>query len=208
MATPSILVFEHDELLGLVAGVDHLPIFVIGHGRDAVGLLLKQRVDVEALLHHLDAARRAVGREFELPHPIEERIFVAVEPDAKRAALEILGLLDAGVGAAGQLQTRMLERLRDVDHRRALLARRERRRHPVDDDIGAAARQHLLRRDVRAAGLDRDVEPFILVEALVLGDVIAGELGLRDPFQLQRDLVGRLRRSSRPRTPRRLPMRT
>ena len=89
----------------------------------------------------------------------------------------------------------MLERLGDVDHRRALLARRQRRRHPVDDDVGAAARQHLLGRDVRAAGLDRHVEPFVLVEALVLGDVIAGELRLRDPFELQRHLVVGLRRA-------------
>ena len=57
-------------------------------------------------------------------------------------------------------------------------------------DVGAAAGDHLLRRDVRAARLDRHVEAFRLVEALVLGDVIAGELRLRDPFELQRDLVG------------------
>ena len=39
-------------------------------------------------------------------------------------------------------------------------------------------------------GLIVDVEAFVLVEALVLGDVVAGELGLRDPFQLQRHRVG------------------
>ena len=39
-------------------------------------------------------------------------------------------------------------------------------------------------------GLIVDVEVFLLVEALVLGDVVAGELRLRDPFQLQRHLVG------------------
>ena len=107
--------------------------------------------------------------------------------------LRSAGRLDAGVGAAGELEARVLERLGDVDHRRALLARGERRRHPVDDDVGAAAGQHLLGRDVRAARLDRHVEPFVLVEALVLGDVIAGELRLGDPFELQRHLVGRMR---------------
>ncbi len=45
-------------------------------------------------------------------------------------------------------------------------------------------------------GLMVDVEAGVLVEALVLGDVVAGELGLRDPFQLDRDLVGGLRRGA------------
>ena len=43
-------------------------------------------------------------------------------------------------------------------------------------------------------GLMVDVEAGVLVEALVLGDVVAGELRLRDPFELQRHLVGGLRR--------------
>ena len=91
----------------------------------------------------------------------------------------------------------MLKRLGDVDHGRAFLARRQRRRHPVDDDVGAAARQHLLGRDVRTARLDRHVEALLLVEALVLGDVIAGELRLRDPLELQRHLVVGMSRARR-----------
>ena len=39
--------------------------------------------------------------------------------------------------------------------------------------------------DVRPARLDRDVEPGVLVEALVLGHVVAGELRLGHPFELQ-----------------------
>jgi hypothetical protein len=144
---------------------------------------------IEALLHHLDAIGRAVGLEFEFAHPVEERIFVAVEPHPERAPLEVLWLLDAGVGAACQLQAGALERLRNIDHRGALFPRRQGRRQPVDHDIGAAARQHLFRRDVRAARLDRHVQPFRFVEALVLGGVIAGELRLGDPFELQRDFV-------------------
>ena len=84
----------------------------------------------------------------------------------------------------------LLERLGDVDERHALLAGGERRRHPVDDHVGAAAGDHLLGRDVGAARLDRDVEALFLVEALVLGDVVAGELRLGDPFELQRHRVG------------------
>ena len=48
-------------------------------------------------------------------------------------------------------------------------------------------------------GLIVDVEAGVLVEALVLGDVVAGELRLRHPFQLQRHLVGRARRPRRER---------
>ena len=129
----------------------------------------------------------------ELRHPGQERIFVAAVPDADGLALEVGRLLDAGVGAAGQLEPGPLEGLRDVDQRHALFARRQRRRHPVDDDIGAAAGDHLRRGDIGAARLDRDVEAGVLVEALFLGDEVAGELGLRDPFQLDGDGVRRLR---------------
>src|ERR1700724_3751842 len=48
------------------------------------------------------------------------------------------------------------------------------------------------RDDVRAARLHRDVKPGVLVEALLLGDVVAGELRLRDPFELNGDGIGGL----------------
>jgi hypothetical protein len=72
-------------------------------------------------------------------------------------------------------------------------SRREGRRHPVDDHVGAAAGDHLFRSDVGAARLDRDIKAFLFVKALVLGDIVARELRLRDPFELQRQLVGCLR---------------
>src|SRR3546814_1789098 len=68
-----------------------------------------------------------------------------------------------------------------------------------DLDVGAAAGQHLGRCDVRAARLDLDVQVLVVVEALVLGDVVAGELRLGDPFQLQRDRVGGNRLAGRER---------
>ena len=49
---------------------------------------------------------------------------------------------------------------------------------------------------VFCAGLDLDIEILGLVEALLLGDVIARELRLRHPFELQRQLVGGLGRKS------------
>ena len=70
----------------------------------------------------------------------------------------------------------------------------QRRRHPLDDHVGPAARDHLRRGDVGAARQDRDVEVGVLVVALLKGDVVARELRLGDPLQLQRQLVGRLGR--------------
>ena len=76
------------------------------------------------------------------------------------------------------------------DQRHALLTAGQGRGHPVDDDVRAPAGDHLRRGDVGAAGVDRDVEPRLLVQALVLGDIVAGELRLGDPFQLQGHRVG------------------
>jgi hypothetical protein len=96
------------------------------------------------------------------------------------------------VGAAGKLHARALEDLGDVDQSDALLARGKSGRHPIDDHVGAAAGDDLRWGDVRAAGLDGDIELLVLVEALFLGDVVAGELRLRHPLQLQGELVLRL----------------
>ena len=153
-----------------------------------------KRIDVEALLQDRDPVRTALGRDAEVAHPGQERVFVAEEPDAQRMAAEVLGLPDAGVFAAGQHHAGAIEDLGDVDQLHAALARRQRRRHPLDDHVGPAARDHLRRGDVGAARQDRDVEVGLLVVALLEGDVVAGELRLGDPLQLQRQLVGRLGR--------------
>src|SRR5207248_8536002 len=117
-----VLIFEDDELARLVATIDHLPVLVVSHGRDAVGLLLQDRIDVEPLLDDLDAAGRAVALVAELRHPGQERILVATVPDPDGLALEVGWFLDAGIGAAGQLQTGFLEGLRDVDQWHAFFA--------------------------------------------------------------------------------------
>ena len=87
------------------------------------------------------------GRNAELAHPGQERELVAEKPHAQRPAAKVFGRLDPGFLAAGQHHARPLERLGDVDQRNALLARGERGGHPFDDDIGAAAGDHLRRRD-------------------------------------------------------------
>ena len=73
------------------------------------------------------------------------------------------------------------EDLRDVDEVGALVAGREQARQPVDAELRLAARDDLLGDDVRAAGLERDVEAGLLVVALRLRRVVAGELRLRAP---------------------------
>src|ERR1700733_11579727 len=182
-------IVEDDEVLGLQPGIDDLPVLVVGHGGAAPPLLLDQRSDVEALLAHLDAAGRAVGLITELGHPGQEGVLVAEAPDAERLVLEVGRRGDARILAAGEHHAGPFEGLGDVDQRHALFACGERGGHPVDDDVGSAAGDHLRRRDVGATGLDGDIETLGLVEALVLGDVVAGKLRLRHPFQLQRYLV-------------------
>src|ERR1700692_2171487 len=94
-------VIEDDEILGLQAGIDDLPVLVVGHRGDARRLLFNQRIDVEALLHHFDAARRAVGLVPELGHPGHEGVLVAEEPDAQRLVLGVGPRGDGGILAAG-----------------------------------------------------------------------------------------------------------
>ncbi len=151
---------------------------------------MQQRIDVEALLEHGHAVVAAIGRHAERAHPAQERVFIAEEPHAEGLTGKVFRAGHAGFLEAGQHHARALVGLGDVDHRRALLARGERRGHPVDHHVGAAAHQHLHRRHVRPARLDRDVQVFLIVEALVERHVVAGKLRLRHPFELERHVVG------------------
>ena len=84
-----VFILEHDQIIFRKPGIDNLPVFVIGHGRHAVGLLLQDRVHIEALLENLHPVSAAVGCNAKLAHPRQERIFVAEEPHTKRLALEV-----------------------------------------------------------------------------------------------------------------------
>ena len=98
-------------------------------------------------------------------------------------------LVETGVlpGHLGHAAAR--EDLRDVDDVAALVARCQQVVEPVDPELGLAAEHDLLGDDVRAAHLDRHVEALVLVVPLFLGGVVAGELRLGHPLELQRDLV-------------------
>jgi hypothetical protein len=152
---------------------------------------LQERLDIEALLQDRHPLLAACGRDAELAHPGQERVLVAGGPDAERVARKIPGLLDARVPAAGEHHAGPIEDLGDVDQGHALLACRQRRRHPFHDHIGAAARDHLRRCDVGPARHDGDVEADLVIKSLLFGDIVAGELRLRDPFELQGQLVRR-----------------
>ena len=85
----------------------------------------------------------------------------------------------------------------------ARLARGEHLRHPADAELGVAAGDDRRRDDVDAAGQDRHVEPLVLEVALVHGREVAGELGLREPLELELDLVSAALRAAAARTGRR-----
>jgi len=80
---------------------------------------------------------------------------------------------------------------------RTPVARREGRGQPVDRDIGSAGSQYLRRSDVRPTRLDRHVEPGLAIEPLGLGDEIAGELRVGQPFQLQHQRIASVCRGRR-----------
>ena len=95
-------VVEDGQIVRPEAGIERLAVFVVGHDRDAVGLILDHRLNIEALLQNGDAVGAAVGGEAELVHPGKERILVAEEPDAERVAREVVRGLDAGILRADQ----------------------------------------------------------------------------------------------------------
>jgi hypothetical protein len=124
-------------------------------------------------------------------------IFVAGKPDADLLALEVRRPADAAVAAAGELQPGMLEDLRDVHERRALVSHRKCRRHPIDRDIGlAAASTSDGVMSGRRAGSSHPTPP--AVKALCLRDVKTRPIAHRPAISLQDQRIGGLGRAHRP----------
>ena len=176
-----VFVFKGDQIVGGNARVNHLPILVIGHGGDTGGLFLQQRIDVEPLFQNGHAALGAIGREAQFAHPRQKRIFVAGE---------IFGSGDAAFLEAGQHHARGFIGLGDVHNRRAVFTRGQGGRHPIDHHIGPAAQQNLHGRHIRATRFDRHVQVFGLIKPFFKSHIIARKLRLRDPFELQRHVIG------------------
>jgi hypothetical protein len=145
---------------------------------------LQQGLHVELLLGESDVlARVDPGL-----HAGEELELVAEAPVADLLALEVGRGGDVLVLERDLQRPRALEDLADVGDAGALLARLQRLGHPGDRVVGAPLRQLGLGHDVGAALEDLDVEPGVLVEALLQRGEVAGELGLGEPLQLQLDL--------------------
>ena len=87
-----------------------------------------------------------------------------------------------------------LERRRDGDDREALLQHLEDLEIVAHHEVGLAGQQELHAVDLRAAHLERDIEPSLLVKPGRLGLIEAAVLGLCEPAREKRHLVGRRRR--------------
>jgi len=133
-----------------------------------------------ALVGRIDPVLRQRRVELEL---------VAAAPDADLFLAHLLDRRDARVLVRQLGHAAAREDLRDVDEVAALVACRQEAWEPVDPELGLAARHDLLGRDVRPADLQRDVQAVLVVVALLLRRVVAGELRLRHPLELERDVV-------------------
>ena len=157
---------ERVELAGLrVLGLKHLGEFVVGHRRGRVDLALEQQVHVERLLH--DRHARVLGRVHAcLREGCEELVLVAAEPVGDLLTLHLRDRVDPGALPRELGHARAGEDLRHVDEVGALVASCKQARKPVDTELRLAGCNDLLRNDVRATVLQRDVEARVLIEAL------------------------------------------
>ncbi|CAB4747593.1 unannotated protein [freshwater metagenome] len=172
------------ELAGLrVLRLEHLCVLVVGHRLGGIDVALEQTDHVELLCHVVDRRRVDTG----LGHRGEDFELVAVAPVTDLLACVVLGGRDVLVLEAHGQGSRTLEDLGDVDDVRAGFTTGEGLGDPRDSEVRVAVGEHGLGRDVDSALEDRDVEALCLVEALVERGVVAGELGLGDPLQLQLD---------------------
>jgi hypothetical protein len=171
-----------------VLRLEHLGELVVGHRRGGVDLAVQEEVHVEGLRDDVHVLLRV---EAVLGQRGEELVLVPAEPDTDLLALQLLDVRDAAVGPRDLRHPGAGEDLGDVDDLTALVACREQVVEPVDAEVRLAAEHGLLGDDVRPAHLDVDVEVLVVVVALLESGVVAGELRLRHPLELERDL-GRL----------------
>src|SRR5258708_33436087 len=95
-------------------------------------------------------------------------------------------------GDAGLLERKKNERVFPINScerhpRHTLAAGDENLIGAGDAELLTAARHHLDCWEIRAAGLDRDIETGSGIIALLLGYIVSGELRLVEPFEPHRD---------------------
>ena len=168
------------QLAGLrVDCLEDLGVFVVDHRLGGIDLVVEQGVHGEVLRHELDI------RDLELLDGGEHLEFVAESPVAHLLTRPVLRRLDARVGPGDLERARPLEHLGDVDDVGAALPGDQGLRDPGDAELGATGGQDLLRDDLHRPLENLDIQALRLVEAVVEGDVIAGELRLSEPLQLK-----------------------
>jgi len=168
-----LLLLEEVGLVGAVGG-QH-----VGAAVDQVLMVEAVRLDLEQLL--ADAFLAQVGEDL-----------VGMRLDHEALAGEVVHGADVGVAPGGEDEGRVLEDHGQRHHRFALGAGQEQRRIG-DAELRAAVEDFLDRIGVRPGLADVDLQPRIAVVALFLRGVVAGELELVLPFQLQDDLLQRPR---------------
>ena len=168
--------------------LQHLGVLVVDHRLRGVDLLAQQRRHVELLLDQGDPGLRVDARLLQAGEQLE---LVAEAPVADLLTGQARGRGQPRVLPRDLQRAGPLVDLADVGDLRALLARGQRLGHPRDGEVDRAGGQLGLRHDVDAALDDGHVEALLGPEARVLRRVVAGELALRDPLQLQLDLGGR-----------------
>ncbi len=168
-------VLRRVELAGIgVHGLEHLGVLVVGHRLGGVDAAVEQTDHVEVLGDERDVgcrdrgppAPRAAKISYSLPKPQ-----LPIVLPAKSA-----GRGDAGIGERHLQRARALEDLGDVGDVGARLTAGECLRHPCDREVGVAVGELRLRHDLDATFEDLEVDALLLVEALVEGGVVAGEL--------------------------------
>ncbi len=184
-----VQVVERPELARIrVLHLEHLRELVVGHRRGRVDVAVQEQRHVERLVHDRDVVR-VLRVDAVLDERRVELVLVPAAPDADLLAAHVCDRLDPAVGARHLGHAALVEDLRDVDEVAALVAGCEQRRQPVDPELGLAARHDLLGGDVRPTGLQCDVESLLLVIPFLERCVVARELRLRHPLQLERHLV-------------------
>ncbi len=168
---------------------EHLCVLVVGHRLGGVDLTVEQRDHVELLADEFDVGCRV---ETGLADGGEHFVFVAEAPVADDLAFEVGRRFDSGVDQTHLQGPGPLEDLGDVRDVSAGLAGLERLGDPCDREIGVAVGELGLRHDLDRTLLDLHVEALVGEEALVGGGVVAAELGLGEPLELQADRVDAL----------------
>ena len=168
-------------------GVDclqHLCVLIVDHGLGSVNVAVQQCRHIKGLLHEFNIA---VWIDAVAAHSSQQLKLVAEAPVAYFLAFQIFDRFNPGVGKGDLQSGAALEYLADVGYIHALFAWHQASRHPRDGEVCATRVQDGDRHDLNCALQDFNIQAEVFIEALVDSSVVAGELRLGEPLQLQSD---------------------